>query len=391
MKGLDTLQRRRFVKAIQDMRKPKGMSYGESGGVTGMSTTGSFGVTTSSYGTTSLSSTFGTTGLSSTFGSTSYGGEPSGTTSRSGNVHVMCNYLLQQLEQSPAALKASCADCDAEINEKFDRIAATVEDKRKQLLRGVDSLKQEKESKLNEQLSSLLFFFFFFLLKKKNLYFVIISLIKATFFFFILFVGNRLTVCNSSSVTVKERNDAELFYLKWAAAQWSKAKAETEQQNNNNNNISSDDSAAQETTPTEAAKKENGDGDGGDVDCEDDAIQRMFPRYKELKLKWGDQKIKKTFTQNIDTVAVTIQSMDPKSITSQLVEKNLPLSLTVGQLKMLCKRLFQLSPKYQRIMVRNSGDMFPDDMPDDMQTLTYYGVKDRAFILMQSTDFTTTD
>jgi len=79
--------------------------------------------------------------------------------------------------------------------------------------------------------------------------------------------------------------------------------------------------------------------------------------------------------------------MDPKSITCQPSEKTLPLSLTVGQLKMLCKRLFQLSPMHQRLMVRNSGDMFPEDMPDDMQTLKHYGVKDKAEILMQSTDF----
>jgi len=114
----------------------------------------------------------------------------------------------------------------------------------------------------------------------------------------------------------------------------------------------------------------------------------MFPRYKELKMKWGrEEKIKAVNKQGIDAVTVTIRSMDPKSITSQPAEKALPLSLTIGQLKMLCKRLFQLSPQHQRLMVRNSGDMFPDDMSDDTQTLKYYGVKDRAEILMQSMDF----
>jgi len=164
--GLDTLQRRRFVKAIQDVRRAKS-SYGEGGG---MSTTGSYPTNT----TTTTTSPTTASNYSTLGGSTSYG-EPSGNvTSRSGNVHVMmsppenkamtklhqyvdkCNFLLQQLSLSNDALKKSIVDCDTEINEKFDRIAVTIEDKRKQLLRQVDGLRQEKDSKLKEQLNTLL-------------------------------------------------------------------------------------------------------------------------------------------------------------------------------------------------------------------------------------------
>jgi len=126
---------------------------------------------------------------------------------------------------------------------------------------------------------------------------------------------------------------------------------------------------------------------GEGIEEEGNAIEEMFPRYKELKLANGEQKSNAINPQNIDAVTVTIKSMDPKSITSKPIEKILPLTLTVGQLKMLCKRLFQLSPQYQRLMLRNSGDMFPDDMNDDMKNLNYYGAKDKAEILMQTTDF----
>ncbi|ETO14525.1 hypothetical protein RFI_22840 [Reticulomyxa filosa] len=168
----------------------------------------------------------------------------------------------------------------------------------------------------------------------------------------------KLTVCNSSGITDKERKDAEIYYLKWIKNQW-------EDMHTN-------------TNATEEEKKVN------DTN-ENDEIEKKFSRFKELQKKWGEPKLKKTTKQNIDTVSVTIRSMDPKSITSQPLEKNLPLSITVGQLKMLCKRSFQLGTMYQQLMLRNSGDMFPVSLSDDMQTLKYYGIKDGAEILMQST------
>jgi len=169
--GLDTLQRRRFVKAIQDMRQAKNAYRGgESDGVI----TGTTAITTTTTGIpTSLTVTSRPGTFSTTFGSY---GESGGvtTSSRSGNVHVMmspqehkamnklqqyldkCNSLLQQLSQYPNTLKGSEADCGNDVNEKFDRVAAAIEDKRKQLVRDVDRLKQEKEFKLKEQLATLL-------------------------------------------------------------------------------------------------------------------------------------------------------------------------------------------------------------------------------------------
>ncbi|ETO34123.1 putative serine-rich protein, partial [Reticulomyxa filosa] len=164
--------------SIQDMRKARPPAYGES---SGMSTTGMLTSTLS----TTTSSTLTTSSLSSTSG---YGGEPSSglttttgmsvfgssSSSSSSNVHVMVSpqehkamnklqqyfdksgLVVQQLTSSPAALKKSATECESEINEKLERIVASIEDKRKQLLRQVDGLKQEKEMKLKEQLTTLL-------------------------------------------------------------------------------------------------------------------------------------------------------------------------------------------------------------------------------------------
>merc|ERR1719242_612603 len=89
----------------------------------------------------------------------------------------------------------------------------------------------------------------------------------------------------------------------------------------------------------------------------------------------------------VTAVKVTLKSMDPESITAKPVEKKLPTTMTVAQLKLLCKRLFKLSPQHQRLTYRDKGGAFPEDLYDDTRPLSFYNLKDGMEILMQSSNF----
>eukprot|EP00483_Globobulimina_turgida_P009089 UN09107 len=93
-----------------------------------------------------------------------------------------------------------------------------------------------------------------------------------------------------------------------------------------------------------------------------------------------------TVKERLLAVTVIIKSMDPESITAKPIEKKLPTAMTVAQLKLLCKRYFQLNPQYQRLMYRKEGGL-PDDMYDDTRSLSFYNIKDGMEILMQSSNF----
>merc|ERR1712129_372938 len=158
----------------------------------------------------------------------------------------------------------------------------------------------------------------------------------------------NLHVCNSSLVKPKERNDAEVFYLKWIAKQLSLA--------------AKDD-----------ADEEKRD-DDVDEEAEKQRIEAMYPRYIELIGKHGNLNMNKKVAEKMLSVTVIIKSMDPESITAKPVEKKLPTAMTVAQLKMLCKRLFKLKPRHQRLMY-SEGQGLPDDMYDDTRTLSFYNIK----------------
>eukprot|EP01084_Bolivina_argentea_P116468 206941_1 len=151
----------------------------------------------------------------------------------------------------------------------------------------------------------------------------------------------ELRVCNSSVVNAKERNDAEMFYLKWIAKQIGNKRREEEQE------------------------------------MKETQIDALYPRYIELSRKHGAINLDKNVQEKLLAVTVTIRSMDPRSITAKPVEKKLPTAMTVAQLKLLCKRLFKLNPQHQRLMYREVGTQaFPDDLFDDTRSLAFYNIKD---------------
>jgi len=85
------------------------------------------------------------------------------------------------------------------------------------------------------------------------------------------------------------------------------------------------------------------------------------------------------------TLAEELLSLTLISISAnQSVTKKLPSSLTIVNLKILCQRLFKIDQTYQKIYYKSGKDMVvPENLNDDTQPLSYYGVKDNGEIIIE--------
>lgn len=75
-----------------------------------------------------------------------------------------------------------------------------------------------------------------------------------------------------------------------------------------------------------------------------------------------------------EMLAVTLVSMAASSMTMAPVEKRLPGSLTVAQLKQLCHKLFRLEPALQVLYYKADVQAPPTMLDADDETLAYFGV-----------------
>lgn len=87
-----------------------------------------------------------------------------------------------------------------------------------------------------------------------------------------------------------------------------------------------------------------------------------------------------------NVVTVTLQSMAAESCMIEPSKKRLPLSMTVGNLKVMMNKLFTCDPTFQRLSYSDGSGMFPIALDDDMKPLSFFGVQDKGDILMEEID-----
>merc|ERR1711991_41240 len=68
------------------------------------------------------------------------------------------------------------------------------------------------------------------------------------------------------------------------------------------------------------------------------------------------------------------------------VVKKIPLSLTLGKLRVLVKQLFNVDIELQQLSVRSSKDSPPILLEDDESTLRYFGFADGTELFINSID-----
>jgi Leucine-rich repeat (LRR) protein len=164
----------------------------------------------------------------------------------------------------------------------------------------------------------------------------------------------RLEYLNSSSVSEKERTEAERRYMSIVAKELLIAAS------------------------TEDPKRK-------------EAVLSSHPRFDELIEKHKDamtSSVHISVNGNLaqHAINVTIRSLASASCTSPPLQKRLPGGLKVGRIKAMCFRAFGLDPDLQILHFRVNGDPFPTQLDDDDHTLSYYGVADGSEILMNELD-----
>eukprot|EP00814_Leptocylindrus_danicus_P019299 CAMPEP_0116015104 /NCGR_PEP_ID=MMETSP0321-20121206/6645_1 /TAXON_ID=163516 /ORGANISM="Leptocylindrus danicus var. danicus, Strain B650" /LENGTH=581 /DNA_ID=CAMNT_0003484825 /DNA_START=41 /DNA_END=1786 /DNA_ORIENTATION=+ len=165
----------------------------------------------------------------------------------------------------------------------------------------------------------------------------------------------NLNFLNSSPVSAKERIEAERRYIRIVAREL-------------------------------LLVEESGD----DVQERREYILTDNPRFDELKEMHRDSMlgVNSNLTQGgrlaNDTMNIAIVSMAPSSCTKDPLRKRLPSSLTVGRLKSMCSRAFDID--YANIILHfreaNVKDSLPTLLDDEEHSLSYFGVSDGCEILV---------
>mmetsp|Transcript_17762 Transcript_17762/g.60344 ORF Transcript_17762/g.60344 Transcript_17762/m.60344 type:complete len:114 (+) Transcript_17762:179-520(+) len=85
-----------------------------------------------------------------------------------------------------------------------------------------------------------------------------------------------------------------------------------------------------------------------------------------------------------DMVNVTMRSVAPSAAPSaaEPTPKRIPTSLSVGKLKLMCKRMYGIEPAKQAISFRRDRHGIPEAMDRDHMTLGQYGIEDGHEVLV---------
>jgi len=153
---------------------------------------------------------------------------------------------------------------------------------------------------------------------------------------------HKLVMLNGSSISPREREDAEKYYL------------------NNCYEISINQSVEQK-----------------------EEFKRAHPRFEALLKQYGTPLLSGSNTEHhtLASAMITItlcQDFDP------VTTKTVPSSITVGNLKVLINHLLKIRGSDQVLSFkRDLSDLAASELDDDTRSLSYYGVMDKSFIIVK--------
>jgi tubulin-specific chaperone E len=183
----------------------------------------------------------------------------------------------------------------------------------------------------------------------------------------------NLELFNGSTVSPKERIDAEKYYLRKIFRQKSQLES-------GGNYVT-----------------ESGVVYGQEILANNFFENFVHPKYQNLFEKYGEELLSSgsggqagTGPQNMASEMVTIRihnlvfscgngMMEP-------VEKKIPGSLTVERLRLMIKQIYGIEPRAQNLSIRQDKRAMPTLMDDDAATLRYYGVIEASEIFVNEAD-----
>jgi hypothetical protein len=170
----------------------------------------------------------------------------------------------------------------------------------------------------------------------------------------------KLTVLNGSVISPRERKDSEKIYLRSVLMEKMKIQKETP------------------SKPEEEIHQ---------------SLALLNPRYLVLRalyeaelclpsaLSGGVVGTEKNLAAEM--IAINLKNMIiTSSAPSEPMTKKLPLSLTIGKLRLVIKQLFHVDPSNQILALRCYKDSIPLELDDDSSTLQYYGAIDGADVFI---------
>lgn len=159
-----------------------------------------------------------------------------------------------------------------------------------------------------------------------------------------------LTFFNGSSISSRERNDAEKLYLRLVIR-------ELEMADNEEEKIS--------------------------------LIKEDNPRFNELHEQLAAELLPMGKAESSggsiasDLISIIFKNLSFSSNGSlEPLHKKLPKTLSIARLRLMVKQLFGLEPRLQLLSMRIGKDAFPTVLDDDLATLQYYGAIDGAEIFI---------
>lgn len=178
---------------------------------------------------------------------------------------------------------------------------------------------------------------------------------------------------NGSEVSTKERADAEKSYLRRVAREWGRRRGSGDGQGEGANEVMLSEEECIHQLKLEHPRwwplmEQHGESVGGGNGVErGDGASGLGSLAREM-------------------VLVRLVSMAPGSITQGPVERKLPGSLTVGQLKLLCQRLFKLEAAMQTLSLKADPQAPPSLLDTDEEALAYCGATSGCEIFMNERD-----
>ncbi|KAK3261541.1 hypothetical protein CYMTET_29556 [Cymbomonas tetramitiformis] len=165
----------------------------------------------------------------------------------------------------------------------------------------------------------------------------------------------QLKVLNSSAVGPNERRDAEIRYLRRILGEAQSAAPDA----------SVEEAAAKASTSTAHPR------------CEE-----LVQQYGHLTTHASDGQGAETGTLSNTMLSLTLQCVAASAGERPPQTKKLPGSLTVGNLKLLCEKLFKVAVAHQKIFAKQADSPFPEELDDDREQIGYLGMRDGATILI---------
>ena len=194
----------------------------------------------------------------------------------------------------------------------------------------------------------------------------------------------QLKALNGSEVRVREREDAERFYLRMIAEEYPEGglPADTRASLDALDEARTAAGAAADGASADSVKLPEGEAWA--------AIAARHPRWRALLARHGEQRVTKGGgvgggALKNELLELTLRSTAAEAAALPPVSRKLPGGLPLKSVKMIACQLFKVEPTRQQLLYQAPGDEkgIPEPLDDDLRSLSDFGVASGGTIVVE--------